>query len=286
MAKIKLLVLDFDGTITDAEEEGQPFRDGYLDDIAVLTGKERTEIDPLAKQFEAEIAKNPQANGWIFSGKIVAPASVDPYLRIMPIARKILDHYDAFTNEQDRTRLLDGILFKYNYQKTTIAFKPGAAEVLLSLEQSDVNLYIVTNSHTKPVQKKVQTLHEQLEGNGSLLGLVDRVHGRAQKYVLDQTFDQLPEKLELSNLERPIFLRRRFYFEVLEKLRKKVGATWEEVQVVGDIFELDLALPFKMGAQVALMVNEFTPEYEKEFLKSHQRGQLVHSVSEILGLLS
>ena len=67
-----------------------------------------------AEGFEAEVAADPQAYGWLFHGHIVAPATVDPYLRIMPVARKIFDHYGAFQSEADRTRLLDGILYKYN----------------------------------------------------------------------------------------------------------------------------------------------------------------------------
>ena len=52
----RLLVLDFDGTLTDAEAEGAPFRDGYLEDLALLTGRDAAEIRAMAADFEAEIA--------------------------------------------------------------------------------------------------------------------------------------------------------------------------------------------------------------------------------------
>ena len=32
----KLLILDFDGTLTNAEEEGKSYRTGYLEDVALL----------------------------------------------------------------------------------------------------------------------------------------------------------------------------------------------------------------------------------------------------------
>ena len=35
-----VLVLDFDGTMTDAEAEGRPFRDGYLEDLCTLVGRD------------------------------------------------------------------------------------------------------------------------------------------------------------------------------------------------------------------------------------------------------
>ena len=267
----RLVILDFDGTMTDAEAEGAPFRDGYLQDLATLTGRPLEEVLALAERFEAEVAQNPDDHGWMFHGHIVAPASVDPYLRIMPVARKIFDAFGAFSSEADRTRLLDGILYKYNYQKTRIAFRTGAREALAGLEGTET--YVVTNSHTEAVRAKVEAL-----GAG---WLAPRVHGRAQKYVIDDAFDLVPERLQLPGLSRPVLLRRRAYFEVLDGLRKSAGATWADVLVVGDIFELDLSLPLALGARVGLVVNDFTPAYERAFVEAHERGTLVAALARV-----
>lgn len=275
-----MLVLDFDGTVTDAELEGVPFRDGYLDDLAALTGRDQSEIHTMARRFEAEIAKDPDRHGWVYGGRIVAPATVDPYLRIMPVARKILDACEAFNDATDRDRLLDAVLYKYNYQKTEIAFRPGARDLLLSLAGSPV--YVVTNSHTEPVQDKIRDLSRQ----GDLEWLLDRVHGRAKKYVIDDDFAEIPESMEIAGLSRPVLLRRRRYYEVVSTLLEREGIEWADLLVVGDIFELDLALPLAMGARVGLMVNPFTPGYEKDFVSGHPRGQLLDSLAEIPALLA
>ena len=103
----RLLVLDFDGTMTDAEEEGRPFRLGYLEDIAALAGAPLDEVVSLADRFEAVVNERPGDYGWVFGGRIVAPSTVDPYLRIMPVARMILDHYGVFTVSDERDRLLE-----------------------------------------------------------------------------------------------------------------------------------------------------------------------------------
>ena len=42
--------------------------------------------------------------------------------------------------------------------------------------------------------------------------------------------------------------------------------------VIGDIFELDLSLPLAMGANVGLVLSEFTPDYERLFLEKHPNG--------------
>ena len=279
----QVLVLDFDGTMTDAELEGAPFREGYLDDLAILTGLDIDEVQALAAGYEDEIRARSQEYGWLFGGRIVAPAIVDPYLRMMPVARKLFDHSGAFSDPDDRRRLLDGILYKYNYGKTATAFRPGAGEVLRSL--AGTATYVVTNSHTVPVQDKIRRLGAEEDGSNALQWLVERVHGRARKYVIDDDFEAVPETLGIPGLSRPVLLRRRMYHDVLRGLLDANGADWSDLLVVGDIFELDLALPLAMGAQVGLVTNPFTPDYEKAFVEGHARGRLVAHLDAIPGLL-
>lgn len=282
--QMKMLVLDFDGTVTDAEAEGAPFRDGYLEDIAILTGRPKEEVLELAAGFEAEVQQNQDAHGWLYNGHIVAPATVDPYLRIMPVARMIFDACGSFPVEADRTRLLDGILYKYNYQKTEIAFKKEAKEVLLQLRDQEV--YILSNSHTEPIQHKLRVLGAEDDGSSSLEWMIERVFGRAKKYVVESDFTQVPETLDMPGLSRPVLLRRPLYYQSLEALRQKHDIEWGDILVVGDIFELDLALPLAMGARVGVVKNDFTPAYEMAFLQDHPRGFVFDSLREVLPLLS
>ena len=275
-----MLVLDFDGTMTDAEREGAPFRDGYLDDLTALTGRDREEIRAMAARFEAEIARDPHHHGWVYGGRIVAPSTVDPYLRIMPVARKIFDACDAFRDPGDRDRLLDGVLYKYNYQKTEFVPRDGARDLLLAMTGKPA--YVVTNSHTEPVRDKIR----HLSRDGDLDWLLPRVHGRARKYVIDDSFTEVAESMELPGLPRPVLLRRRHYHQVLSELLARESRSWRDLWVAGDIFELDLALPLLMGARVVLMVNRFTPDYEKDFLAGHERGHLAENLSQIPDLIA
>ncbi|HTM22704.1 MAG TPA: hypothetical protein VL172_19410 [Kofleriaceae bacterium] len=274
-----VLVLDFDGTVTDAEVEGRPFRDGYLEDLAVLTGRPADEVRAAAERIEAEVAGEPGEHGWIYDGKIVAPAIVDPYLRMMPVARRLFDDYGCFADPADRVRLLDGILYKYNYQKTATAFRPGAAELLARL--AGTPSWVVTNSHTEPVQAKIRSL----DPHGGLDWWLGRVRGRARKYVVDEAFTAVADTLALPGLDRPVHLRRRHYHEALAALLAEAGASWDQLLVAGDIFELDLALPLACGARVALVVNAHTPAYERAYVESHPRGHLVTALAEIPALL-
>ena len=229
----------------------------------------------LAVGFEGQVAADPQSYGWLFHGDIVAPATVDPYLRIMPVARMVFDHFGCFTDEGDRSRLLDGILYKYNYTKTLNVFRPGAAQVLGALEGTAT--FVVTNSHTDHVRAKIASL--------GVDWLVERVHGRAKKYVIEHDFQEVPERMSLPGLSRPVLLRRAHYFRVLDGLLRDARQDWSQLLVVGDIFELDLALPLQLGARVGLVLNRFTPAYERDYLASHPRGVLIEDIAEIPSIL-
>ena len=277
----QLLILDFDGTLTNAEEEGKNYRDGYIRDIALLADISEEEAFRLAARFEKEIVVNADAYGWNFNGKIVAPASVDPYLRIMPISRMIFDHVGAFKNLDERDRLLDRILYKYNYQKTTTAFRDGAAEFFASLSQKEgTETCIVTNSHTEPVQEKVRILGKN--SNNNFDWLVERVYGSARKYIIADDFTAIQESLSIANLSRPIYLRRQLYFERILGLIERFDSSWENTVVLGDIFELDLCVPLACGARVGLMTNQFTPQYEIDYLTQHPRGAVFSSLDDAL----
>ena len=58
-----------------------------------------------------------------------------------------------------------------------------------------------------------------------------------------------------------------------------------QVWVFGDIFELDLCLPLALGASVGLMTNNFTPQWELDYLSDHERGHLLSSLDEVSRLI-
>lgn len=284
----RLLVLDFDGTVTDVEVEGVPFRKGYLADLATLTGRPPAEIAKMAADFEAEVAADLDRYGWVFEGQVVAPAQVDPYLRMMPVSRMIFDACGVLVGDDTlRDRLLSGVLYKHNYASTagTPAFKPEAAAFLGAVATGEPVTWVVTNSDTGHVTKKIAKLAE-MSGDERIGTLVDRTVGNAKKYVVDPTFDGAPAALELPGLRgRVVLPRRRLYFEALDTIRRGVGAEWADVLVAGDIFELDLALPWSLGARVALVRNAHTPAYEVAFVSGSDRGWVIEDLRELLPMV-
>lgn len=283
MRKINLRILDFDGTVTDAEAEGAPYTESYLRDLSVLTNVSLDSIKARATECLQLIHANPDQYGFEFKDKIVAPAMVDPYLRMGPIAKQIFEDLLPNFDPEFRRRLFQ-VLYRHNYAKSATVFRPGAHEVLTRLYKR--NAFVVTNSDTGAVIQKILTLGNANEGLGSLVWLVDHVYGNAQKFNLDdidddEGLDKVPETMEIPGLSRLVYLRRTRYFNVLNSIRRGFPVHWDEVAVAGDIFELDLALPLALGAQVALVVSKHTPGYEVDFVSDHPNGTIINDLSQL-----
>lgn len=275
-----VLVLDFDGTMTDAEAEGLPFRAGYLDDLCTLVGRAAgdAEVTAIAETVEAELASAPESHPFLWDRRAVAPATVDPYLRMVPIANRILDRFGGFPGQDDRGRLLGGVLYKYNYAKTLghPVFRAHAGATLAALAATQT--WIVTNSHTEAVAGKVLSLAAEFP---RAAGLAARVRGEARKFDVDDAWDDAVAELAVPGLARPVLLRRKHYYSILKQLLDEAGATFEELVVVGDIFELDLAMPLALGARVGLVASSRTPAYERAYVEAHPRARVITDLAEI-----
>jgi len=277
---MKALVLDFDGTMTDAEAEGAPFRAGYLEDLCALVGRRAgdAEVEAIAEAVDCELAAAPEAHPFLWMGNAVAPATVDPYLRMVPIAHRVFDAFGVMPSEVDRGRLFGTVLYKYNYAKTLgrPVFRDGAGASLLRMVDRPV--YVVTNSDTHAVAGKIASLDHEHPGVAKLTA---RVHGFARKFDLDPAWDGVAAELRVPGLARPVLLRRRTYHDMLAAVLAEAGSSFEELTVVGDIFELDLALPLALGARVGLVRGPRTPPYELELVAQHERGKVIEELSEI-----
>jgi len=287
-----VLILDFDGTLTDAEEEGKPFTAGFLDDLATLTGRPLAEIVQMHAEFEARILAEPHKYAWMMDGLPVAPASVDPYLRIKPIATMILEETGCRMDPRTQQNLLTGLLYKNNYRLSGTCFRPGAMELLHALFLAADDAFIITNSHTDAVISKLRKLAMDLaddcgpETGGAFLNWwIPRVLGNAKKYVaLDHLDDPSKSRLELIGLvpDRMVYCLRPHYERALLELMGPLGCKWPDLTVVGDIFELDGACPMARGAQFGLLRNPATPDYEIKYLDGHPQARVLIEVSQIL----
>ena len=278
--RVDTVVLDFDGTFTDVEIEAAPFTAAYRSDLEDLLGRD---VSRLWSEEEQVILSKPADFGWQFGGKVVPPANADPYLLATAVTQRIFDRLAILSSAPLRTDVSQS-LYRNAYHYTATSFRPEAREVLEALLATKAHVFVVTNSHPEVVAQKIDALspkgRERLE-----------VFGDAKKYVVDEAsptdarFAALPETKRLPGLEsRPVFLRRGRYYEVLRAIWKNTGTSLENTLVCGDIWELDLALPQELGAQVQLIERKTTLEFERRAVESAgDRGQVSATLTPLIG---
>jgi FMN phosphatase YigB (HAD superfamily) len=252
MSQKPLVVLDFDGTFTDAEAEGAGFADAYLQEFSELVGR-----DVKAEWAKAQALLSNPERGWEVNGFVVAPANCDPYIRSTCLAYEVCERLGLMKNRELRSDVLS-VVYGFCYRFTKTVFRPEAKAVLQRLLRSGAHVRVVTNSDTKVVQKKLEQLgFTQLDVTGS-----------AKKFVVkddaqgDPRFGALVD-IAVTGLNRPLKVRRPHYFNVLDRLWHETGVKPAETLVCGDIFELDLALPLALGCQGHLLDRPNTLAYEK-----------------------
>ncbi len=272
------LLSDFDGTLTDSAALSRDFKRGYLGELATLTSRTIKELDSIARLVEREMRQRPAAFDWTHQGNIVSSAVSDPSLRFIGITERILDESDRCPQGEERNRLLHELFIRH-YPETS-SFRAHAARLLGA--RSPV-CYIVSNSSTARVQHNIEALRSRSRHNIPQC-MHDRVRGNARKQFIDNAWTDVPVSMTIDGLERPVLLRRKFYYDAIDGLLTELGLDWHDVTFMGDNFELDLMLPMHLGASGILMANKFTPWWEKNFMFAHPRGHVVTTLREVFKL--
>jgi phosphoglycolate phosphatase-like HAD superfamily hydrolase len=254
----ELVVLDFDGTFTRVDDEAVPFLEAYQAGLEALLN---VPIAPEWERARAIIQADPDRYGWQHDGRIVAPSHADPYILATTIAQLLLqEHHGSVAQGATES------LFRQAYATAGTVFRHDARNVVEHVLGLGVPVFVVTNSHTVDVQRKLDRLgidRDRLE-----------VRGDARKWMIrepevpDPRFDAIPAELHVEGLGRPMYLRRGSYFDVLSELWKRTGTSPEGTFVCGDIYELDLALPAALGARVHMVGRPSTPAYEREAVRA------------------
>ena len=265
----KLIVLDFDGTVTDIEKEAEPFVEVYKQKFTRAFGIGSAELQLLWEQARQKVLSSPATHGMEFDGKIVAPAYADPYTLNTAIAIEILKTLVILPDPEEKRKALDAI-FTQSYPYTATVFKDGADEFIARLmEKFDV--CFVTNSQTEKVQNKLGSLR---------LAALPPVHGDAKKNVLDNSWLEVPESVDLKDFNRPVFLRRHHYWTILDKLLKARQLTREQLLVAGDIYDMDLSIPHFMDSSICLVSRSSTPAHYVTAVSAYEHGFVVSDLHD------
>lgn len=277
-------IFDFDGTLTDVEKSTKDWQNKYPMVCAKILGIDYKKIKPHFYELKADLKNHPE-KGFMIAGYDSLPANSDPYIRsqatIQELVGEIRNGNIDITCKlpEDETEFLIKAYIETNkISQDKNYFRAGTKYFLDKLKENH-NIVIVTNSDDKKVKKSLETIsHDDIP-----------VFGNAKKLFINNSIESLENfrydskvfkpDMNVANLlpshiifghatsgyfPRSIHVRRKGYFDILKNLIGK-GFLSENTTVVGDIFELDLALPLTLGYKVIQIDNGSTPEHEKNY---------------------
>ena len=279
-----LVVLDFDGTLTDADAHAPAFHAASGRELAHRLGWDETRLGREWQRAREAVAAFSAHAGWEVGGYPVAPAAGDPYLIANSVVKRLLAEHRP---DLGRDALGAGVMEVHGaaYESAPPPLRPETREVLEELCASGRHVSVVTNSRTGTVERLLGSL--ALRCRDQVM-----VRGDANKFSVgpvtaaDARFESLPEAVRWPGLAREIHLRRGPYFDVLRALWDGTGTGPDSTLVVGDVFELDLAMPAALGTHAHLVVRAGAPAHEVQLARRLSRGEADERLTAVLERVS
>ncbi len=281
------IVLDFDGTCTDIPA----INEAFLDEYGLIFDKT---VEPVSKSewksAQDEVMNYSPLAGWMISGCPSAPAACDPYILAFEAASLIL-------RKRISTNTLPSTLHHEANDKHPAPWRDDAADVINKILEKNIALHFISNSSTKKINERLIVLFG--EGN-PILKKISVQSGAAKFKItelpweeqdsypkeLTERFRKLSASITSKDLDRPIYLRRSYYFDAIAQVFKNdLNKVFSSV-FCGDIWEMDHAMPYELGANIHLIERESpynTYEYERKMVQSYgSRGKISKELSGVL----
>lgn len=290
---IRHVVLDFDGTCTKVEDIAAAYVDACIamferevepDTRAVFEEKLR-EVEARSPVLAWEFAVPPAA---MTHAAPSAPAYADPYIAVGEAVKLVLAARGIQKPVPD--------LHTPSNDAAEAPWRDETIEVLAEIARRDISIHFVSNSRSTKIAHRLDVL---LAGEPALRSKIG-VLGDAGKFVVrdaknlpstafEEAFFAIPAAAPaLVEGKRPIYLRRGGYYEALAKIWSSPKDA-ESTLVCGDIWELDLAMPAHLGAQVHLVERtgrHTTYDYEKKLVEGLGARATFGSLRSVLDRLA
>lgn len=285
------IVSDFDGVLTDLAEEAHRVGEIYREMMVRASELPRSQIDQFFERGLQVMRSEPLSHGWKIKGRVSAYFDEDYFILNNglgacfdelseakdPVARAMLNAikkggFESFMDMASRA-------YNEMTRETSAGkMKPldsDTATVLKLLIAQGHEVVVVSNSKTDRIVEMFATVG--LQTSDQL-----RVRGNAQKFMLGDNPALFQFGSHAIDADRPL------YRAILSE--EKPGA------VIGDVFSLDLGLPFQMaqeaasplkGIQLFLRKRPYTPIWTlKSISETRNSNAKTHAIERLPELLN
>lgn len=287
---INNIVLDFDGTCTQIPVIYEGYLTQYLAELNKRVFSQKPVTADEWRDAQQLVSNNSPKAPWTIGFSPSAPAAADPYIMAYESAKYII-----------RQRIPVGIkdppfeAHRDADEANPAPWRMEAREIIEELLKKNINVYFISNSSSKKI---TQRLLELLELSTLPKGI--KVESDAAKFYISELmwdtalpnetklhFENLPATVVTSDIGRPVHLRRGFYFEAICKVFNNNLDDLGSTVFCGDIWEMDLAMPYALGANIHL-IDRSAPfnTYEFEYNALVNSGDRAKKSEDLKGLLN
>lgn len=300
---IEHVIFDFDGTCTQIPEIHELFSEDYRKSFSAVLQKSAEEAGNAGEEWHAVTAEewteaqmlvrnSSPKQGWTVASTPSAPVAADPYILADESAKLIA-----------RRRKLPppsgSGLHSGSYHRFPAPWRQEVREILGELHRRGIAIHFISNSSSKYVSGRLDELladEPEIRRSISIESDAGKFFVRELNWgvnpsvsePLRKIFEALPAAEDPAGLamSRPIYLRRGSYFEAICRALGNNVANLSKTLVCGDVWELDLAMPFYVGMQVHL-IDRASPfdTYEYERLRIDACGARGGSSKDLNGVL-
>jgi len=272
------VILDYDGTLTKEEAMVDDLARLSLDTLSQeILRVPRPQLQEEYRETRGLILSRPHEFGWEVRGLLAAYGDEGAFILNTTTLQVMLKMNPLYTRrvancfrdaEYDPVNDCTNHLFHRHTAELKPRFRQGAKEILSGLLRHERFVpLILTNSNLKTL---------------GLRGV--RILGDTRQYEMDPSWERRffhPEQGMTQSLKidqhHKVDLRRPVYYRAL--MREAEGA--EQIAVVADTLSLPGALPLVMGMRFYLLKTSYTPFWCEEFVRKHERGEVLESLSSL-----
>ncbi|GEP50933.1 hypothetical protein FNO01nite_16050 [Flavobacterium noncentrifugens] len=261
LTKISDVVLDFDGTCTQIQVIYQAYLNDYFQNLIDFLQVNYADVSITSDEWQAaqqQIREHSPSAGWMLAGCPSAPAAADPYILADESAKFLLRKKEIYVS-------IPADINARAYAANPAPWRDDVYETINRLIENGIDIHFVSNSGTKMINGRLQELFEGVAGVPKKIN----VQSDAAKFkICELAWDN--ETVAKDNrilfnclapvawgnhesVTRPIYIRRGAYFEAICKVFNNNLQKLKSTVFCGDIWEMDLAMPHALGANVHLL---------------------------------
>lgn len=284
--KITDVVFDFDGTCTQIPVIYKKYLDKYLDILneKLFSGNRAT--PEKWEQAQQKIRDNSPKAGWTIFTTPAAPAAADPYIMAFESAKEL--------SKMQTNTVMDPPREAHSTanEANPAPWRKEARQVFELLLKNNITIHFISNSSSGMIRQRLTDMMGvyplpsgiDIKSDANKFRISELAIDSKLNSNLKKRFEELPPTSGSVD-GRPVYLRRSMYFEAICNALTDLDRLPTTV-FCGDIWEMDLAMPAALGANIHLIEREAPFEtYQYEYDAVKQLGNKGKISADLNGLL-